>query len=148
MIEFISGDILKSDSKILVNPVNCVGVMGKGLALKFKDKFPKNYKLYKEACKRGRVRIGSPFVFSDESSRYILNFPTKEHWRDPSYIENIEIGLEVLKKTLTTLPELSISIPALGCGCGELDWEQNVKPLLIRELSSLEDISIQLYEPY
>jgi len=148
MITFLQGDLLRSDADALVNTVNTVGVMGKGIALQFKNQFPKNYKVYKEACKTGALRPGQMLVVKDGDllrEKYIVNFPTKEHWKAPSKIEYIEKGLPALKEAIIQHQIKSIAIPPLGCGSGGLDWNV-VKPMIIDQLSDL-DIDILVYEP-
>lgn len=148
MITFLQGDLLRSDADALVNTVNTVGVMGKGIALQFKNQFPKNYKVYKEACKTGALRPGQMLVVKDGDllrEKYIVNFPTKEHWKAPSKLEYIEKGLPALKEAIIQHQIKSIAIPPLGCGSGGLDWNV-VKPMIIDKLSDL-DIDILVYEP-
>src|ERR1035438_6237373 len=125
MIEFRSGDILKDESDALVNTVNCVGVMGRGIALQFKDAYPDNFKVYEAACKRGEVQPGRMLVFETGKltpPRFIINFPTKRHWRGRSRIEDIENGLGALVKEIRARGIRSIAIPPLGSGLGGLDW--------------------------
>jgi len=149
MIEFKKGDLLASADSVLVNTVNSVGVMGKGIALQFKDEFPHNYAVYVDACRTGKLYPGKILVVKDCSSRYgektIVNFPTKMHWRNPSEYEYIEKGLIELRKYILTDHVASISIPPLGCGNGGLDWRR-VKPMIIDALSDLQ-ITIHVYEP-
>lgn len=148
MITFRQGNLLRSDAEALVNTVNTVGVMGKGIALQFKTQFSKNYKLYVEACKKGTLRPGQMLVVKDGDllgEKYIINFPTKEHWRAPSRIEYIEQGLPALKAAIQDHQIKSIAIPPLGCGSGGLDWNV-VKPMIVDHLSDL-DVQIFIYEP-
>lgn len=148
MITFLQGDLLRSDAQALVNTVNTVGVMGKGIALQFRTQFPENYKAYRQACKVGTLRPGQMLVVKDGDlmrEKYIINFPTKEHWKAPSRIEYIEQGLPALKEAIISHQIRSIAIPPLGCGNGGLDWNV-VKPLIIQHLSDLE-IEILVYEP-
>lgn len=135
---------MQADVQALVNPVNCVGIMGKGLALEFKQRFPKNFSLYREACSRGNVKPGSLFIV-EECDRYIINFPTKRHWRDKSLLWDIEMGLEALARDIQAWGIKSIAIPALGCGNGGLDWEV-VKPMIVVAIAPL-DIRAIIYEP-
>lgn len=149
MIELTKGNLLTAETDALVNAVNCVGVMGKGIALQFKQAFPKNFSQYKQACDAGKVRPGRMFVTSDSSSvnpRYIINFPTKRHWRDKSLIEDIEIGLKALTIEIKRLKIRSIAIPSLGCGNGGLLWSQ-VKPLIEDAFVGLPDVRVLLFEP-
>ncbi|MGO1788388.1 MAG: type II toxin-antitoxin system antitoxin DNA ADP-ribosyl glycohydrolase DarG [Sphingobacterium sp.] len=148
MIKFLKGDLLQSDAEALVNTVNTVGVMGKGIALQFKNQYPYNYKLYKEACKKGELKVGEVLVVKDGDilcKKYIINFPTKEHWRSPSEISYIQQGLEALKESIKEYNIKSLAIPPLGCGNGGLDWNM-VKPMIIGALGELE-IDIYVYEP-
>ncbi len=149
MIEYRSGDILKSGAEALVNTVNCVGVMGRGIALQFKNAFPDNFAAYASACKRGEVQPGRMFVFDTGRlipPRYIINFPTKRHWRGKSRIEDIEMGLHHLVKVISAKGIRSIAIPPLGSGLGGLDWRE-VRQKIEAALSSLVDVRMILYEP-
>lgn len=137
-IAFIIGDdIFASSTDVLVNPVNCVGVMGKGLALSFKNKFPDMYKQYKKDCHDGKVVIGRINVYSyfEEETldqKYIFNFPTKKHWKDNSNLAEIEEGIKDLLSKIEEYQIDSIAIPRIGCGLGGLDWEADVQPLLYK----------------
>ena len=148
MIKNVQGNILNAQAEALVNTVNCVGVMGKGIALQFKKAFPENFKAYKNACQRGEVKPGSMFVFDtgQKLPRYIINFPTKRHWRDKSRYEDIEAGLQALVKEITARNIGSIAIPPLGSGLGGLDWAK-IKPMIEKAFSALPDVQIQLFEP-
>lgn len=148
MITYKKGDLLSADVEALVNTVNTVGVMGKGIALQFKNQFPKNYKVYKEACKHGTFKVGEVLVVADGdllSQKYIINFPTKEHWKTDSKYEFIVDGLKALKKAIVKHDIKSIAIPPLGCGNGGLDWSK-VKLLIEEELSDLTT-DIQVFQP-
>lgn len=149
MIRYVQGDILEADADALVNTVNCVGVMGRGIALQFKRAFPANFKAYSAACERGEVQPGRMFVHETgelAGPRYIINFPTKVHWRGKSRIEHIESGLEALVAEIRTRGIRSVAIPPLGSGLGGLDWAE-VRPLIDRALSELPDVDAQVYEP-
>ncbi|MCP4156993.1 MAG: macro domain-containing protein [bacterium] len=147
MIEYTTGDLLKSNADALVNPVNCVGVMGKGLALQFKKSFPENFKEYQTACKNNDVHVGCMFVTRlPDQSGYIINFPTKSHWRGKSKREFICNGLVDLKKKITLLNIKSIAIPPIGAGLGGLNW-RDVKKMIEEHLDDLKDVRIILYEP-
>jgi O-acetyl-ADP-ribose deacetylase (regulator of RNase III) len=149
MLEITSGDLLAADVEALVNPVNCVGVMGKGLALQFKRAFPENYRRYRLACGRGTVRAGDMFVVSPElpaGPRWIINFPTKRHFRDPSRMEDIEAGLIALVRLARELNIKSIAVPALGAGLGGLAWE-DVRPCLETAFAGLPEVRVLLFEP-
>ena len=148
MITYITGDIFKQEVEALVNPVNCVGVMGKGLALQFKEKFFDNYCLYKKACERDKVAIGSMFVTQTyylTPPYFIINFPTKKHWRALSKLEYIEEGLYDLVKAIDYYSIKSIAIPPLGCGLGGLNWE-DVKALIDKILVTV-DCEITVLRP-
>lgn len=148
MITYKKGDLLSANVEALVNTVNTVGVMGKGIALQFKNQFPKNYKAYKEACKNNTFKVGEVLVVPDGdllSQKLIINFPTKEHWKSDSKYEFIVDGLKALKKTIIQYGIKSIAIPPLGCGNGGLDWDK-VRLLIEEELSDLK-IDIQVFQP-
>ncbi len=142
----VIGDIFKSEAQTLINTVNCVGVMGKGLALEFKNRFPDMYKDYLERCQKGEVKLGKPYLYKSLIPPYILLFPTKQHWRSFSNLSAIEEGLEFLKARYKKWGITSIAVPPLGCGLGELDWTI-VGPTLYRHLSEL-DVSVILFAPY
>lgn len=150
MINYIKGDLLESNALALVNTVNTVGVMGKGIALRFKQMFPHNYSVYRSACMRGEVNPGKMLVVRDNSlitgEHIIINFPTKVHWRQPSCYEYISEGLIDLINVIKEYNINSIAIPPLGCGNGGLDWVV-VKRMISDALSSLEDVKIDVYEP-
>jgi O-acetyl-ADP-ribose deacetylase (regulator of RNase III) len=149
MIEFTRGDILQADVEAIVNTVNCVGVMGRGIALQFKKAWPENFKAYATACKNNEVQPGKMFVFAIQqpaNPRYIINFPTKRHWRDASRMEDIDSGLEALAATIREKHIQSIAIPPLGSGLGGLDWNQ-VKQKIEQALSALSDVYVLIYEP-
>ncbi len=149
MIEFKSGDILKDDAEALVNTVNCVGVMGRGIALQFKHAFPQNFKAYAEACREEAVQPGRMFVFETgrlTPPRYIINFPTKRHWRGKSRMSDIEAGLKALVDTLRERRIRSVAIPPLGSGLGGLDWAE-VRERIEVALQPLSDVRVTIYEP-
>lgn len=145
MITFKTGDLFESHCEALVNPVNCVGVMGAGLALAFSYKFYNSALTYKLACTLNHVKIGKMLVtaVNGGETKYVIHFPTKEHWRNDSTLEYIELGLQDLKEQISRLKLKSIAIPHLGCGCGKLKWE-DVKELIRKHLSDLEDVDIQV----
>jgi len=150
MIIYKTGNIFNENTEAIVNTVNCIGVMGKGLALEFKKRFPENFKQYVAACNRSMLRPGRMFThnsFSTEGHRYIINFPTKKHWRDPSRIEYIDWGLRDLVDVISVLNIESIAIPSLGCGLGGLDWSE-VRKLIGTILSPLTDVDIVVFEPF
>lgn len=149
MIQPASGDILKAPAEALVNTVNCVGVMGRGIALQFKTAFPENYKHYTKACKNQDVRPGRMFVTSTgllEGPRFIINFPTKRHWRGKSRIEDIESGLVDLVRVIAELNIKSVAMPPLGCGLGGLSWPL-VKSRIEEALAPLDNVQILLFVP-
>lgn len=149
MIEYTSGDILKSEAEAIVNTVNCVGVMGRGIALQFKHSFPENFKAYEAACKRQEVQPGKMFLFETgtlTSPRLIINFPTKRHWREKSRIEDIEAGLVNLVEVIRNEQISSIAIPPLGAGLGGLDWNE-VRHRIESALSELEGVHVVVLEP-
>ncbi|WP_394771898.1 macro domain-containing protein [Mucilaginibacter sp.] len=149
MLRFTTGNILDSSAEALVNTVNTVGVMGKGIALQFKQAFPYNYNIYRQTCLHGQSKTGQVLAVKDSEllfgERLIINFPTKQHWKLPSQYDFVESGLIALVSYLRHNPVKSIAMPALGCGNGGLDWNK-VKPLIERYLSNM-DISIWVYEP-
>lgn len=149
MITTGTGDLLEADVGALVNTVNCVGVMGKGIALQFKRRYPANFKAYAAGCARGEVQLGRMFVFSLDAitgPRYIINFPTKGHWRARSRIRDIEIGLRDLVQVIRDQGIRSIALPPLGAGNGGLDWA-DVGPLIRAALEPLDDVDVRLYAP-
>jgi O-acetyl-ADP-ribose deacetylase (regulator of RNase III) len=149
MVTLTRGNILEAGTEALVNTVNTVGVMGKGIALQFKRAFPENYVFYQRACERGEVEPGRLLVFETgwmSPPRYIINFPTRRHWRSPSRMEDIETGLQALLEEIRNRQIRSIAIPPLGCGNGGLDWSE-VRPRIEQALASLENVEVRLYGP-
>lgn len=149
MLHLTKGDILKSEAEALVNTVNCVGVMGRGIALQFKKAYPKNFKAYKVACEAKEVRPGKMFLFDLNqfyNPRYIINFPTKRHWRGKSRMEDVKAGLVDLITVVQDLHIHSIAIPPLGCGLGGLDWTQ-VRPLIVEAFAPFPQVEVYLFEP-
>ena len=142
----MEGNLLKSTAKCLVNPVNCEGIMGKGIALLIKQNYPKTFQNYKEACNKGKLSIGHVHTFFEEG-KYIINLPTKVKWKEPSCLEYIELGLAEMIEVIKLLPIYTIAIPALGCGNGGLDWN-DVKPLIIKTLEPMSDRVFHIYEPH
>ncbi len=144
-----SGDILHAAPLVeaLVNPVNCVGVMGRGLAKEIKERYPDNYNAYLRAYYRGELKPGRVFVFERRGDpEYIINFPTKFHWRNRSRLEFIDSGLESMVGEIQRRDIRSIVIPALGCGLGGLDWE-DVRPRILEALRPLRNLRAVIYEP-
>lgn len=149
MITISRGNFLDADVEAIVNTVNCEGVMGKGIALQCKKAFPDNYDAYLKACKKGDVKPGSMFVYETKqifNSRYIINFPTKRHWREFSRYEDLETGLQALLSEIQNRNIRSIAIPPLGCGLGGLDWAV-VKPMIMKTFNNAPDVEVFLYEP-
>ncbi|MBO9375554.1 hypothetical protein GG804_02135 [Sphingomonas histidinilytica] len=145
MIEHIRGDMLEASAHILVNAVNCVGVMGAGVALAFKRHYPAMFLDYQRACRAGMVRPGRLHVWQSATGRLIVNLPTKRHWRDASRYEDVESGLDALHDFVRPLGPTTIALPALGCGHGGLDWAR-VSPIIHRKLGDLE-AHIVVYAP-
>ena len=147
-IQYVNGDLLKCTSaEALVNAVNCVGVMGKGIALQFKERWPSNYADYKEACAAGDVAIGRMHFHKLPGKtlpRYIINFPTKNHWRGRSHLLEIAEGLQALGKLVDELKIRSIALPALGCGEGGLAWF-NVRPLIESTFGGRSGVDTYVY---
>jgi O-acetyl-ADP-ribose deacetylase (regulator of RNase III) len=149
MIQLTSGNILESHAEALVNTVNCVGVMGRGIALQFKRTFPSNYKVYKTACDQDEVKPGQMLIVetgSLMSPKYVINFPTKRHWKSNSLMEDIRSGLEALVLDIQRLEIKSIAVPPLGCGLGGLQWSR-VLPLIEEAFATIPDVDIFIYEP-
>lgn len=149
MITFKTGDIFKEEADAIVNTVNCVGVMGRGIALQFKKRFPENFKVYEAACKHKEVVPGKMFVHETGSligPKYVINFPTKRHWRGASRMEDIESGLQDLAAVIANLNIKSIALPPLGCGLGGLDWNE-VRGHIESALSQLPEVKVIVFEP-
>ena len=141
----VSGDIFAAEALALVNPVNTQGVMGKGLALAFKNRFPDNFRAYREACRVGQVRIGEVFPHHRSTPpAVIFNFPTKAHWRQPSRLEYIEMGMVDLVRQIQTLGVRSIALPRLGCGLGGLDWH-DVRPVVVDALVQIPGLESMIF---
>lgn len=146
MIDVLIADIFKSKAQTLINTVNCVGIMGKGLALEFKNRFPEMFKDYVERCKRGEVKLGEPYLYASLLTPWIINFPTKDHWRSVSNLKDIIRGLDYLLKHYREWGITSLAVPPLGCGQGQLEW-RIVGPTLYRYIKTM-DIPVELYAPY
>lgn len=150
MIRYTKGDLLSSKAQALVNTVNTVGVMGKGIALHFKEMFPYNFSVYEDACKKGELAPGKMLVVKDSNlalgERLVINFPTKVHWRQPSRYEYIEEGLKDLVRVIEEYGITSIAVPPLGCGNGGLDWPV-VRGMIERAFAPLADLDVSVYEP-
>ncbi|MBK7189517.1 MAG: macro domain-containing protein [bacterium] len=150
MIEYRIGDLLATDAEALVNTVNCVGHMGRGVALQFKKAWPANFQAYAAACERQDVRPGQMFVFETgqlTNPRFIINFPTKRHWRGKSLLEDIDSGLVALVEEIGRRGIRSIALPPLGAGLGGLDWD-DVRPRIEHALGALPDVQVILFEPH
>jgi O-acetyl-ADP-ribose deacetylase (regulator of RNase III)/uncharacterized protein YwgA len=148
-MKYITGNMLEADTEALVNTVNTVGVMGKGIALQFKERFPMNFKIYANACKKGEMQVGKMLVVKENTlngEKLIINFPTKTEWFKKSQYSYIEAGLKDLAKVMEEYNIKSIAIPPLGCGNGGLIWEK-VKPMMEKYLGHLSNVTIQIYEP-
>jgi len=149
MIEITRGNLLEAETEAIVNTVNCVGYMGKGIALQFKQAFPDNFTAYQKACKAGRVRPGQMFVHETGlmfNPKYIINFPTKRHWRGKSKLEDIRSGLAALVEDVRRLGIRSIAVPPLGCGLGGLDW-QTVRRKIEEVFAQVPEVRVLLYAP-
>ena len=151
MIQEAHGNLLDAEAEALVNTVNTVGVMGKGIALQFKRAFPDNFKAYKRACDQKVVELGRMFIWdagalASDGPRYIINFPTKQHWRSKSKLADVRAGLDDLVRQIEDLSITSIAVPPLGCGHGGLRWEE-VRPLIERAFEHLPDVQVLLFPP-
>ncbi len=149
MLTYTQGNLLEAGTSALVNTVNTVGVMGKGIALMFKEAFPENFKRYAAACKSGEVQVGKMFVTEGPAlngPRWIVNFPTKKHWRNPTQIEWVREGLKDLREVILNNKMASIAIPPLGCGNGGLEWHA-VRSMIEDAFGDLAEVDVVVYEP-
>ena len=149
MIKFLQGNLLEAPVEAAVNTVNTIGVMGKGIALMFKEAFPDNFRRYEQACKRKEIRVGQMFVTENlaiDGPRWIINFPTKQHWRQPTKLKWVIDGLQDLRRIIEQNGIRSVAVPPLGCGNGGLDWG-DVRPEIVRALSALKNVEVLVYEP-
>jgi uncharacterized protein YwgA/O-acetyl-ADP-ribose deacetylase (regulator of RNase III) len=146
MIRVLSGNLFESRAQTWVNTVNCVGVMGKGVALGFKERFPEMFADYQRRCERGEVRLGRPYLFKHLVGPWIVNFPTKQHWRQVTNLQDMVSGLEYLRAHYKDWGIKSLAVPPLGCGNGQLEWRV-VGPTLYRHLAEF-DIPVELYAPH
>lgn len=149
MIQDARGDLLKAEAEALVNAVNCVGVMGRGIALQFKKEFPGNFDVYKAVCDRNELKPGKMLIVDLKRRhfpRFLINFPTKRHWKEKSRLEYIQSGLAALVEEVSAREIRSIAIPPLGCGLGGLDWGV-VRPMIERAFDTLPNVYVLLYEP-
>lgn len=148
MIQSRTGSVFDSKAEAIVNTVNEVGVMGKGLALAFKERYPANFEEYARACASGSVRVGRMFVTAPLDMfgpRFIVNFPTKRHWRDPSRLEWVRDGLADLRDWISRERVRSIAVPPLGCGNGGLSWKV-VRPMIVDALGGIESCTVEIFE--
>jgi len=145
-VEVKIGNIFESKATTLVNTVNCVGVMGKGIASEFKKRFPDMYQEYKKYCDLGKVEPGVPYIYKDVIGTSIINFPTKKHWRSPSKLNDIVKGLYILLDKYKSWGVKSVAFPPLGCGNGGLEWSF-VGPIMFQKLSHIS-IPVEIYAPY
>lgn len=143
MITCIEENIFSSPAQVLTNTVNCVGVMGKGLALEFKNRYPALFDDYKRRCDKGEVRPGVPYLWEDDHVQ-VLNFPTKRHWKDNSRLDDIEAGLKYLAQNYQNMGIYTLALPQLGCGNGGLQWS-DVQPLISKYLASISDLEVFVY---
>lgn len=148
-IQAATGDLLQSNVEALVNAVNCVGIMGRGVALQFKQAYPENYRAYVDACKHRQVQPGRMLVHdlgTQTNPRYIINFPTKKHWKEKSELSFIDLGLKALVQEIRERRIKSIALPALGCGLGGLNWE-DVYPRIEQSLKDISDLRVVVFPP-
>jgi O-acetyl-ADP-ribose deacetylase (regulator of RNase III)/uncharacterized protein YwgA len=146
MVKVLIGDLFESKAQTIVNTVNCVGIMGKGIALEFKNRFPDMFEDYVNRCKRMEVKLGKPYLYKRLVLPWIMNFPTKDHWRSVSTLESVVQGLRYLLNNYKQWGITSLAVPPLGCGHGQLEWKV-VGPTLYRYLAKM-DIPVELYAPY
>jgi O-acetyl-ADP-ribose deacetylase (regulator of RNase III)/uncharacterized protein YwgA len=146
MIKILIGNIFESQAQTLVNTVNCVGIMGKGIAQEFKKRYPNMFKDYKNLCDKGEVHLGQPYIFKTLYDKAIINFPTKKHWRAMSRLDDIKKGLDIFIENYKQWGVTSVAFPPLGCGNGGLEWEI-VGPVIYQKLSNI-DIPVEIYAPY
>ena len=146
MFKALIGNLFESEAQTFVNTVNCIGVMGKGVAFEFKKRYPKMFEDYAERCDRGEVRLGRPYLYQDASGAKIVNFPTKSHWRAASRLADIDRGLDYFVAHVKQWGITSVAFPPLGCGNGGLEWSE-AGPLLYGKLHNL-GIDVEVYAPY
>lgn len=149
MLSEEEGNLLDADAEALVNTVNTVGIMGKGIALQFKQAYPGNFRAYQAACRRGEVQLGRMFTYETGllgNPHFVINFPTKAHWRARARLGDIETGLADLRHVVRDRKIRSIAVPPLGCGNGGLDWRE-VRPLIDAALGELPDVHVMVYPP-
>lgn len=145
MITYVQGNIFDSPAQVITNTINCVGVMGAGLAIQFKNQYPDLFEDYLQRCQQGEVKPGIPYLFENDEVQ-VLNFPTKRHWKEPSQIKDIEAGLSYLASKYKELGIYTLALPPLGCGQGGLQWS-DVKPIIEKHLAQIIDLEVFVYEP-
>jgi O-acetyl-ADP-ribose deacetylase (regulator of RNase III) len=148
-MQFLTGNILDANVEALVNTVNCVGIAGRGIALQFRETFPENFKVYVKACKNNDLQPGRMLIVETgllTNPKYIVNFPTKRHWKGKSRLEDIRAGLETLVLEVQRMGIQSIAVPPLGCGLGGLDWA-DVRPLIVQAFAALPHVQVLVFEP-
>lgn len=150
-VKFVYGDLFSDPADALVNPVNCVGVMGAGLALAFRERYPRYYAAYAECCRRGAIKPGSVHLYPTRMAqpKYLISFPTKRHWRERSRMEDIESGLKALRHALADgkINIRSVAVPALGAGLGGLEWPR-IKKRIEAVLSEIPGVDVRVYAPH
>ncbi|MFN8607507.1 MAG: macro domain-containing protein [Vulcanimicrobiota bacterium] len=149
MFTVLQGNLFESGAEALVNTVNCVGVMGKGVALQVKQSFPDVFRVYQQDCKKGLVQLGKVHIVARNalsSPQFVINFPTKDHWKGRSRYSDIEAGLVSLRQEIQALKIKSVAVPPLGCGLGGLDWEK-VLPMIQKHLGNLQGVNVLVYAP-
>ena len=147
-VALTSGDLFDDPAEAYVNPVNCVGVMGAGLALQFRTRYPRYFQAYADCCREGGIAPGSVHLFAtrERQPRYIISFPTKRHWRDRSRLADIEAGLKTLRQAVIDYSVRSVAVPALGAGLGGLEWAQ-VSARITKALGDLDGVNVRVFEP-
>lgn len=143
-VKVVQGDMFKSSAQTLVNTINCVGAMGKGIALEFKKRYPAMYDRYRQLCKDGLIQTGKLWLYKADDGKWVLNFPTKQHWRNPSKVEYIEQGLDKFVKTYKEKGIISIAFPMLGCSNGGLD-KNEILPIMQKYLEQCDDLDVEIY---
>lgn len=147
MIEIVTGNMFDIDADVLINTVNCVGVMGCGVALEFRRRYPKMFSKYRRLCNMNKIMPGTMWVWKTEDEKLVVNFPTKKHWRNSSQYSYVENGLRELRELLSGYNNGSVvAIPALGCGHGGLDWDL-VLTMIKKELANLDHLNIHIFQP-
>lgn len=143
-VKVVQGDMFKSSAQTLINTINCVGAMGKGIALEFKKRYPAMYDRYRQLCKDGLIQTGKLWLYKADDGKWILNFPTKQHWRNSSKVEYIEQGLDKFVKTYKEKGIISIAFPMLGCSNGGLD-KNEILPIMQKYLEQCDGLEVEIY---